>query len=149
MPKRQPSIALLAILLAAPSHAQTPAATSVRATFEVASVKRNTSGDLRQSWDREPGGRVVHINFTLRDLVRDAYGLRDQQLAGGPDWFDREHFDVIARGPAAAEAQAARRALRAAGALGTARAGGLRARHGAPRREARTKTAPETRLPRW
>src|SRR5918995_3785021 len=105
MPMRHASLALLAILGAAPSNAQTPAATSVRAAFDVASVKRNTSGDLRQSWDREPGGRVVHINFTLRDLVREAYGLRDQQLVGGPDWFDREHFDVLARGPAAADAQ--------------------------------------------
>ena len=93
-------LVLLAFLASASSHAQNPAATSLRATFEVASVKRNTSGDLRQSWDREPGGRVVHINFTLRDLVRGAYGLRDQQLTGGPDWFDRERFDVIARGPA-------------------------------------------------
>jgi uncharacterized protein (TIGR03435 family) len=103
---RSASLVLPAILCAAQAFAQNPAATSLRATFEVASVKRNISGDLRQSWDREPGGRVVYINFTLRDLVRDAYGLRDQQLIGGPDWFDREHFDVIARGPAGAAAQA-------------------------------------------
>ena len=97
---RGAGLAVFVTLVAlSPSMAQNPAATTATAAFEVASVRRNTSGDLRQTWDQSPSGQVTLINMTLRDLVRDAYGVRDQQLAGGPEWFDRDHFDVRAKAP--------------------------------------------------
>jgi uncharacterized protein (TIGR03435 family) len=92
-------IALAAVSIGTSLGAQDPAATRKSAAFEVASVRRNTSGTLRQSWDQSPSGLVTLTNMTLRDLVRDAYGLHDQQLLGGPDWFDRDHFDIVAKAP--------------------------------------------------
>jgi uncharacterized protein (TIGR03435 family) len=95
-------VAFVLVFAHATLGAQNPAATKSTAAFEVASVRRNVSGDLRQSSDREPGGRVTAINVTLRDLVRGAYRLHDQQLVGGPEWFDRDHFDVTGKAPAGA-----------------------------------------------
>ena len=69
--------------------------------FEVASVRRNTSGDFRRGIGPEPGGRFGAINVTLRDLVALAYGIpnsdADTRVLGGPDWIARERFDVAAK----------------------------------------------------
>ena len=64
-------------------------------TFEVASVKPNTSDALSQPPLLQPGGRLIATNVTLARLIRAAYGLRD--IAGGPPWIDRDRFDIIAR----------------------------------------------------
>jgi uncharacterized protein (TIGR03435 family) len=90
---------LLAVTLA--SAATTASAQSAAAAaFEVASVRRNTSGSTRSDWDREPGGGVKEINVTLRHLIRGAYSLRDAQITGGPSWLDTDRFDVVAKAPA-------------------------------------------------
>ncbi len=66
-------------------------------TFDVASVKPNHSNDEEPSRVVLPGGRYTATNVTLRTLVKSAYGLHDNQLVGGPNWIDRERFDVIAK----------------------------------------------------
>jgi uncharacterized protein (TIGR03435 family) len=38
--------------------------------------------------------RIRARNATARELIRFAYGLREDQLAGGPAWLDGERFDV-------------------------------------------------------
>src|SRR5687767_3786878 len=79
------------------SHAQAPAA----AKFDVSSVKVNRSGaPFRIGPMLQPGGRVIATNLALRDLIRAAYGVDDNQLVGGPAWIDADQFDVEARGPA-------------------------------------------------
>ncbi len=77
--------------------AQTPASPA----FEVASVKLNKSRDGERTGDLS-GGRFTMTYATLRDLVAIAY-LRDDghvrydsQIAGGPGWFNTDHFDVVA-----------------------------------------------------
>ncbi len=98
------TLSLLLIVGAAyaQSSAQSPPSTPI--AFEVASVKPNTSGSARSDWDRDPSGRVTLINVTLRHLIRDAYGVIDSQIAGGPAWLDVDRFDVIAKPPDGSQA---------------------------------------------
>ena len=44
---------------------------------------------------REPG-RLAVENMTLRDLVRYAYDVHDNQISGGPAWFDSDRWDIAA-----------------------------------------------------
>ncbi|HKF65531.1 MAG TPA: TIGR03435 family protein [Vicinamibacterales bacterium] len=67
-------------------------------TFEVASIKRNTSGDPRSGTRTLPGGRVAIINLELRQVIRDAYGSKDLDVLGGPDWIDRDRWDINGSG---------------------------------------------------
>ena len=73
-----------------PNRAATPA-------FEVASVRRNLSGDISSSASRFPGGRITITNNTLKDLIRNAYDLKDYQVFGGPGWIQSERYDIAAR----------------------------------------------------
>jgi uncharacterized protein (TIGR03435 family) len=74
-------------------------------SFEVASIKVNTIGNEQSvPQNPQPGGRVTLTNRTLRFLVQFAYSsfespLHDLQLAGGPDWVDRDRFDITAKMP--------------------------------------------------
>jgi uncharacterized protein (TIGR03435 family) len=74
-----------------------------RPQFEVASVKLNTSGDLRRGLGPAPGGRFSAINAPLRELIAFAYGVPNAranlQIVGGPAWVDSERFNVEAVAP--------------------------------------------------
>jgi uncharacterized protein (TIGR03435 family) len=72
-------------------HSQSP-------TFEVASIKRNTSGTLNSGLNNQPGGRVTVINTTLRQLVRGIHRLQDYQLVNNAgDWLSTERWDIVAK----------------------------------------------------
>jgi bla regulator protein blaR1 len=104
MPQR--SFVLLAAFLAAvvcqprPS-AQVAAATAttgtLRPAFEVASVKRNVSGEQNSSIRREPGGRLTARNMPLRALITFAYQIQGFQLIGDLDWISGDRFDIVAK----------------------------------------------------
>jgi uncharacterized protein (TIGR03435 family) len=68
-------------------------------TFEVASVKRNTS-DLRTtpaSVQVLPNG-VNMINQPLRTIIQLAYVINQPfRVVGGPSWITTERFDIMAR----------------------------------------------------
>jgi bla regulator protein blaR1 len=66
-------------------------------SFEVASIKPNTSGDLRTSLQASPGGRFTATNLPLRALVLYAWQRQMFEVAGGPDWFTSDRFDVLAK----------------------------------------------------
>ena len=68
------------------------------ASFEVASVKTNTSNSAGASWAGR-GSQLMIQNFRLRDIIEGAYGLRPYQLAGGPAWIDTARFDIVGRAP--------------------------------------------------
>jgi hypothetical protein len=71
-------------LIVGPSHGlmQSPApATSLR--FEVASVRQNMSGETRAELRVESGGRLTATNYTLFDLVRNAWGVQPFQIIRG------------------------------------------------------------------
>ena len=110
-----------AVAVVAPILAQSvplPSATEPR--FEVASVKRATeaSGKVRvgdQVWGSagagfKPGGTFEAVNATLGSVIRLAYGLREFQAVGAPEWVDTDRFDIQARGPqGAVESEGPRR----------------------------------------
>src|SRR5262245_15245642 len=75
-------------------RAQTPVGA---ASFEVASVKQNRSGDLAARLESQPGGRLTAINTTAAALIRFAYDLPVFQVSGGPDWLRSDRFDVVAK----------------------------------------------------
>jgi bla regulator protein BlaR1 len=76
--------------------AQAPAA---RQEFEVASVKPNKSGNSGGSFGGRPGGLVVVVNNTLRNIVRNVWNLQEFQIVGGPDWINQDRWDIEARAP--------------------------------------------------
>jgi uncharacterized protein (TIGR03435 family) len=81
----------VASLFAPAPHAQRPA-------FEVASIKRNLSGTLNSGMNNQPGGRVIVINMSLRQLVRGMYRLPDYQLANNAgDWLSTDRWDITAK----------------------------------------------------
>ena len=43
------------------------------------------------------GDRFMATNFTLHGLIRVAYGVPDDQIVGGPNWVDKEGFDIDAK----------------------------------------------------
>lgn len=69
-------------------------------TFEVASIRPNTTHDDRGSVGLPPG-RFMGTSLSLRSLLRFAYDLQDFQLVGGP-WLNDDRFDIVAK---AADAQ--------------------------------------------
>jgi uncharacterized protein (TIGR03435 family) len=93
------SLLLLAGMLVAPVvSAQAPTSGDGHGpAFEVASVKPNKSGDVQALMFPQPGGRFTATNVTLRSLIIGAYQLQDSQLSGGPDWLDRDRFDIAAK----------------------------------------------------
>ena len=68
-------------------------------TFEAASVKPNTSGQIAQS-SQMGKGSVVTINLRMRAVINLAHGVRPDRIVGSPAWFDRDRFDINARAPA-------------------------------------------------
>jgi uncharacterized protein (TIGR03435 family) len=65
--------------------------------FEVATVKPSKPGRWRQDID-ETGDRLTIQSFTLRRLIREAYGLKsDSQIIGGPEWVNDQRFDIVAK----------------------------------------------------
>jgi uncharacterized protein (TIGR03435 family) len=77
-------------------------ASEQRPTFEVASIKQNTSDD-RRSFGVQPGGRLVVRNSTLKNLIAAAYGMAEiqalvpERIVGGPGWIDSERYNIDAK----------------------------------------------------
>ncbi len=68
--------------------------------FEVASVKPNTSGSLKQGKGRFlPGGRVEFPNGTVKHFIMAAFQVQSDMIAGGPAWLDSDRYDVVATAP--------------------------------------------------
>jgi uncharacterized protein (TIGR03435 family) len=83
--------------------AQSPPAAEKSPAFEVASIRRNTTGDILTRSDGSPDGSYAATNISLRGLILYAYQLHpvmDQgRLLGGPEWTRVDRFDVVARAP--------------------------------------------------
>jgi uncharacterized protein (TIGR03435 family) len=88
-------------VLNAPSvDAQEVSGVTTAPEFDVASVKPNTSGEMRVMMRNLPGGIYEAYNVTLGAMVRQAYRLQQFQLVGGPAWLDADRFTIQARSPA-------------------------------------------------
>src|SRR5580765_8113318 len=91
---------LLSVVMDATALAQAP---DRLPSFEVASVKKNTSGESRTSMRTQPGGRFVVTNARLKGLIATAFdmadspSLIDSRILGGPDWIGSERYDIVAK----------------------------------------------------
>ena len=116
------------LTVSVPLSAQAPSTDVRTPTFEVASVRQNTTGSTRTS--ASPGlmpgpfgtvnprpGLVTISNMTLRDLIAAAYGISPNfvpyLLTGGPERILATRFDVVARPPEGAPASETHPMLRA------------------------------------
>jgi uncharacterized protein (TIGR03435 family) len=102
--RRPAGAAVLALALGlatgAPS-AQAPAPApaspaSPAASFDVASVKPNKEGGP-SSVRVTPGGMLSVTNNNLRNIIRNAWNITNDQIVGGPDWIDSDRFDITAK----------------------------------------------------
>ena len=95
---------LATIALTAPSRfaALAQSQQSVSQAFEVASIKQNTSGSENFGFSARPGGVVVAINVTIRQVIRYAYSMQNSSVEGGPDWLDTVRYDITAKAAEAA-----------------------------------------------
>ena len=91
-----PGIAAAALLMAATGIAVfgQPA---VLPAFEAASIKPSESRGLQMV--RPLPGRLT-ADAGLRLIILNAYGVQAYQLAGGPDWLDRERYHIEAKAAA-------------------------------------------------
>jgi len=78
---------------------------AIKPAFEVASVKPAPpdGGTMGIGLSTYPGGRIHATNYTLRQLIHDAYNLEMYLILGGPHWADDDRFDVEAKPPASSE----------------------------------------------
>ena len=99
------TLAALTAAVAAQSPPAKPAASQERLTFEVASIKRNVSGDPGASIRIQPGGQMTVTNNSLYNLIRNAYGTQRFEMVLGPkppSWIDSDRWDILAKPPAGA-----------------------------------------------
>ena len=85
------------------------------ATFEVASIKLHPE-PITLSADPMVRGRTVSgTASTLLDLVTNAYGVKYDQVSGGPSWIKSNHYDITAKavGEGTLTAEEARRMMQA------------------------------------
>lgn len=80
------------LLFASMASAQAP-------SFEVASVKRNTSGSHMSTGSGLRNSRYSAENATLRSMFETAFGIPRSRIVG-PDSMDAERFDIEAKAAA-------------------------------------------------
>ncbi|HEY3825200.1 MAG TPA: TIGR03435 family protein [Bryobacteraceae bacterium] len=77
------------------AQSQTPVL-NPRPAFEVASIKRNQTGE-RPRMTASTGGLMRATNETLKYLIEWAYNVQDYQISGGPKWIDSAGYDIVAK----------------------------------------------------
>src|SRR5205823_152683 len=72
--------------------------------FDAASIKLSHEGPGSSSWHSRTAS-VDMRNQSLRELIKIAYKLKDNQVSGGPPWITNERYDIVARAPGPAKDQ--------------------------------------------
>jgi uncharacterized protein (TIGR03435 family) len=85
---RAAASSLCALALLAAAHGQ---------SFEAISIKPAVGGRGSRNGPAPGGERYQATNASLRTLIAEAYRVRLDLVTGGPDWIDRERFDVNAK----------------------------------------------------
>jgi len=85
------------------SGQQSSAQPAAALSFEVASIKRNMSGN--GGYVRiEPGARFNAVGATVMLILRQAYGVQSFSVVNLPAWATNEGYDIIAKAPDGIEA---------------------------------------------
>src|SRR3954447_4745190 len=88
-------LAFMIVIGAALMTAVSQSGRAQKPSFEVISVKLNTTG-RNASIASQPGGRFVASQTTLRRLLQFAY-RGNQDFVGGPEWLDTDRWDIEAK----------------------------------------------------
>jgi uncharacterized protein (TIGR03435 family) len=67
-------------------------------SFEVISIKPSDPATNGTRVGIAPGGIFQARGVTLKDLIQQAYDVRDFQISGGPAWMSTERYDIEAKG---------------------------------------------------
>ena len=68
--------------------------------YDVATIRRNVNGGpVLAAGMGDYHGRFGRANVSLRSLIAVVFGVREHVIAGGPDWADRNRYDVIVSAP--------------------------------------------------
>ncbi len=65
------------------------------ARFDVVSIRPSKTGI--GDWDSDTSADELTASGSTRKLIESAFGLRDFQITGGPDWLGSETFDIHAK----------------------------------------------------
>lgn len=65
-------------------------------SFEVATIKPNDSGAASMQGLTVRGRNFATRNSSLGDLIAFAYEVQAKQIVGGPDWMDKDRYDIAA-----------------------------------------------------
>jgi uncharacterized protein (TIGR03435 family) len=88
-----------AILIGA---AQALAQNGAPPAFDVASVKRNTTGPGGPANTQVLPNGINFVNLPLRAIIQIAFQVQQpQRVVNGPSWLESERFDIVARTAAA------------------------------------------------
>lgn len=79
------------LFFAALASAQDPA------SFEVATIKPSPPGHIGFQIFSPGPGRLSVLTGTVKDLIKVAFSLRDNQVIGGPGWLGADAFDINAK----------------------------------------------------
>ncbi len=93
-----PVAAILVVTVGAFGQSATPAP-----AFEVASIKQAVppaDGRIMVRMNTD-AGRLDYTNVSLRDIIRAAFKVRNDQISG-PDWLSSERYIIAAKFPAGA-----------------------------------------------
>jgi uncharacterized protein (TIGR03435 family) len=77
-----------------PSQDQNGSAT--QAVFEVASIKLNKHESDMMRFGLS-GERFLATGMTMQGLIREAFGIQDDQIFGQPRWLNSETYDIEAK----------------------------------------------------
>ena len=72
-------------------------AQNARLTFDVASIKPNSSGDGNSAVIPRPGGGLTATNVNLIQRLRFGFQSQEYQIAGQPNWATTRRYDIEAR----------------------------------------------------
>ncbi|OLD80775.1 MAG: hypothetical protein AUF67_10815 [Acidobacteria bacterium 13_1_20CM_58_21] len=81
-----------------PSEPQTQNTADIPPVFAVASVKPSKGGVgvISEKLFEKTNGFTA-TNLTLQMLIRQAWGVEDNQISGAPDWLNSERYDIEAK----------------------------------------------------
>jgi len=84
-------------LISAATQQAYPQASPPSLTFDVASIKQDTSGGTAISMARQPGGRFIANGVPVQLLITFAYDIDDSLIVGGPDWITSDRWNIESR----------------------------------------------------
>ena len=80
--------------------------------FEVATIKRNVSGDSNRQAGILPSGQFAARNMTVAEIPQFAFDTREESLLNVPNWARSERYDLVGRAQPGANEETIRPMLR-------------------------------------